>query len=302
LSYGDDHVANRIPKNTDGHRRPVRIGFYGICFDCLGEGAPQLPVAPGGKAKSYAANRSATARSDHVALLIANSNYPDADIPLLEVAVGADLLANALRSRGFVVDVVRDATRAGITQAVDRLKAEARPGSVVLVYFGGFGIQSRGQNYMIPADAKIWEERDVRRDGVSVEETLSELSSSGARKRIAIVDASRRNPYERRFREYSHGLAPIGEDGNSIVISSTSPEQVVEDAATLPNRFVNGLAAKISPSSLPVEEILARAAARSARARAFRSAGGIEREQLKFSASACGDSVRAAPDDIREET
>jgi hypothetical protein len=214
-------------------------------------------------AKSYAANRSSTVRSDHVALLIANSNYPDAEIPLLEVVAGADLLANALHSRGFVVDVVRDATRAGIAQAVDRLKAEARPGSVVLVYFGGFGVQSRGQNYMIPVDAKIWEERDVRRDGVSVEETLSELGSSGARERIAIVDASRRNPYERRFREYSHGLAPIGEDGNSIVITSTSPEQVAEDAGTSTNRFVNGLAAKISPSSLPVEEILARAAASS---------------------------------------
>jgi hypothetical protein len=214
-------------------------------------------------AKSSAANRSATARSDHVALLIANSNYPDADVPLPEVAAGADLLANVLHSHGFVVDVVRDATRAGITQAIDRLKAEARPGSVVLVYFGGFGVQSRGQNYMIPVDAKIWEERDVRRDGVSVEETLSELSSSGARKRIAIVDASRRNPYERRFREYSHGLAPIGEDGNSIVIAPTSPEQVAEDAGTLPNRFVNGLAAKISPSSLPVEEILAARAAAS---------------------------------------
>jgi len=214
-------------------------------------------------AKSYAANRSSTVRSDHVALLIANSNYPDAETPLLEVAAGADLLANALHSHGFVVDVVRDATRVGISQAVDRLKAEAGPGSVVLVYFGGFGVQSRGQNYMIPVDAKIWEERDVRRDGVSVEETLSELSGSGARKQIAIVDASRRNPYERRFREYSHGLAPIGEDGNSIVITSTSPEQVTEDAGTLPNRFVNGLAAKISPSSLPVEEILARAAASS---------------------------------------
>ena len=116
---------------------------------------------------------------------------------------------------------------------------------------------------MIPVDAKIWEERDVRRYGVSVEEVLSELGSSGARKRIAIVDASRRNPYERRFREYSHGLAPIGEDGNSIVIASTSPEQVAEDAGTLPNRFVNGLAAKISPSSLPVEEILAARAAAS---------------------------------------
>lgn len=213
--------------------------------------------------KSYAANRSPAVRSDHVALLIANSNYPDADIPLPEVAAGADLLANVLHSHGFVVDVIRNATRAGITEAVDRLKAETRPGSVVLVYFGGFGVQSRGQNYMIPVDAKIWEERDVRRDGVSIEETLSELGSFGARKRIAIVDASRRNPYERRFREYSHGLAPIAEHGNSIVIASTSPEQVAEDAGTLPNRFVNGLAAKMGHSSLPVEESLAARAAAS---------------------------------------
>src|SRR5438552_11210318 len=154
-------------------------------------------------AKSHAANRSATARSDHVALLIANSNYPDADGPLLEVAAGTDLLANVLHSHGFVVDVVRDATRARITEAVDRLKAAARPGSVVLVYFGGFGVQSEGQNYMIPVDAKIWQERDVRRDGVKIERALSDLSASGARVRIAIVDASRRNPYERRFRNYS---------------------------------------------------------------------------------------------------
>ena len=239
----------------------VSTGFASIALVKAPRNFPSHRVA---MAKSYAANRSATAHSDHVALLIANSNYPDADGPLPEVAAGADLLANVLHSHGFVVDVVRDATRAGIAEAVDRLKAEVRPGSVVLVYFGGFGVQSRGQNYMIPVDAKIWEERDVRRDGVSVGETLSQLSGSGARKRIAIVDASRRNPYERRFRKYSHGLAPIGEDENSIVITSTSPERVAEDAGTLPNRFVNGLAGEISPSSFPVEEILAARAAASA--------------------------------------
>jgi hypothetical protein len=232
----------------------VSTGFASIA---LVKAPHRFPSHRAVMAESHAANQSSTARFDHVALLIANSNYPDADGPLQEVAAGADLLANVLHSHGFAVEVVWDATRAGITEAVDRLKAEARPGSVVLVYFGGFGVQSRGQNYMIPVDAKIWEERDVRRDGVSVEETLSELNSSGARKQIAIVDASRRNPYERRFREYSHGLAPIGEVGNSIVIASTSPEQVVEEAGTLPNRFVNGLAAEIGRSSLPVEEILA---------------------------------------------
>src|ERR1700674_3372681 len=150
----------------------VSTGFASIA---LVKAPHNFPSHRTGTAKSYAANQSAAVRSDHVALLIANSNYPDADIPLPEVAAGADLLADVLHSHGFVVDVVRDATRAGITEAVDRLKAEARPGSVVLVYFGGFGVQSRGQNYVIPVDAKIWEEREVRRAGVSVEQKLPGL-------------------------------------------------------------------------------------------------------------------------------
>ena len=210
------------------------------------------------------ADRSPTAPSDHLALLIANSNFPDADAPMADVTAGADALANVLRSRGFLVILVRDATRAGITKAVDRLKGAARPGSVVLLYFGGFAVQSQGQNYMIPIDAKIWQERDLRRDGVKIERALSDLNASGARILIAIVDASRHNPYERRFRDYSHGLAPIDADENTIVVTSTLPEQVVDYAGASPNRLVNGLAAEISWSSRSVEEVFAARAAAAA--------------------------------------
>ena len=177
----------------------------------------------------HVADRFPTVPSDHLALLIANSNYPDAEAAMADVAAGADVLASVLRNHGFLVIVVRNATRAGMTEAVDRLTAAARPGSVVLVYFGGFGVQSEGQNFMIPVDAKIWQERDVRRDGVQIERALSALSASGARIRIAIVDASRRNPYERRFRSYSHGLAPISAPDNALILSSASPGKVADD-------------------------------------------------------------------------
>jgi len=213
------------------------------------------------------ADRFPALRSNHLALLIANSNYPDADTVMADVSAGADALANVLRNHGFLVIVVRDATRAGMTEAVDRLNAAARPGSVVLVYFGGFGVQSEGQNYMIPVDAKIWQERDVRRYGVNIERALSDLSASGARIRIAIVDASRRNPYERRFRNYSHGLAPIDADSDTIVITSTSPERVVDDADASPNRFVSGLGAELGPPSRSVEEVFAKRAAAGERSR-----------------------------------
>jgi len=101
------------------------------------------------------------------------------------LAAGADLLANALHSRGFVVDVVRDATRAGIMEAVPTgLKAEARPGSVVLVYFGGFGVQSRGPKttMIIPSTQRSGRSSDVpsRRSSERRGKPLSELSGSGA--------------------------------------------------------------------------------------------------------------------------
>src|SRR5258708_30375540 len=76
---------------------------------------------------AYVADRFQTARSDHLALLIANSNYPDADAAMAEVTAGADALASVLRNHGFLVIVVRDPTRARMTEAVDRLKAATRP-------------------------------------------------------------------------------------------------------------------------------------------------------------------------------
>ena len=35
-----------------------------------------------------------------------------------------------------------------------------------MLFFGGFGIQSGRESYMIPVNAQIWKEGDVRRDGV----------------------------------------------------------------------------------------------------------------------------------------
>jgi len=38
---------------------------------------------------------------------------------------------------------------------------------------------------------------------------LHAIKERGARATLAVLDASRRNPYERRFRSYYHGLAPV---------------------------------------------------------------------------------------------
>ena len=43
-------------------------------------------------------------------------------------------------------------------RAFDRLYGKIKPGSVALVFFSGFGVQSSRQSYMIPVDAQIWTE------------------------------------------------------------------------------------------------------------------------------------------------
>ena len=84
---------------------------------------------------------------------------------------------------------------------------------------------------MIPVDATIWKERDVRREGLSVESVLDAMKEQGARAKLVVIDASRRNPYERRFRAFSHGLAPINAPDNALILSSATPGKVADDSA-----------------------------------------------------------------------
>jgi uncharacterized caspase-like protein len=139
--------------------------------------------------------------------------------------------------------------------AIARLKAKVRPDSTVMVYFGGFGVQSDGQSYMIPVDARIWYEDDVRRDGVSIDGLLSELKNSGAHIRLGIIDASRRNPYERRFRSYSHGLAPIEADENALILTSMPAGQVADDPEGPRSLLIAALLDEMNSSTASLEQI-----------------------------------------------
>ena len=153
-------------------------------------------------ASAIATGQSADAaiKTSRLALVIGNGHYPDANAPLTQPINDARALTAALRRDGFDVDVVEDATRDDMSRAVGRLKSRIKPDSVVMLFFGGYGVQVGRESYMIPVDAAIWKEADVRRQGVSIEQVLEVMKEQGARAKLAVVDASRRNPYERRFR------------------------------------------------------------------------------------------------------
>src|SRR6476620_7329279 len=170
-----------------------------------------------------------TVSAMHLALIIGNGNYPDAAEPLNHPINDASGLADAMRRHGFDVDVVENASKADMARAVERLKSRIKPGSVVMLFFGGYGVQSRHETYMIPTDAVIWEEGDVRHEGVTIETVLHAIKERGARATLAVLDASRRNPFERRFRSYSHGLAPVNAPNSALIISSNTPGKVADD-------------------------------------------------------------------------
>jgi hypothetical protein len=199
-----------------------------------------------------------SAAGDRYALVIGNAKYPDADAPLKEPLNDTHDVADELKRDGFNVDVGENLTGDGMRRAFDKLYGKIKPGSVALVFFSGFGIQSNRQSFMIPVDAQIWTESDVRRDGFSLENVLGEINSRGAGVKIALIDASRRNPFERRFRSFSAGLAPVIAPNGTLVMYSAALSSVISDNGGDRSLFVQELLKEIRVPDLAAEETLNR--------------------------------------------
>jgi len=199
-----------------------------------------------------------SAAGDRYALVIGNSKYPDADAPLKEPINDARDVADELKRDGFSVDIGENLTGDGMRRAFERLYGKIKPGSIALIFFSGFGVQSNRQSYMIPVDAQIWTEQDVRHDGFSLEAVLGEINSRGAGVKIALIDASRRNPYERRFRTFSAGLAPVIAPNGTLVMYSAALSSVISDSGRDRSLFVQELLKEIRVPDLMAEETLNR--------------------------------------------
>jgi caspase domain-containing protein/tetratricopeptide repeat protein len=207
---------------------------------------------------SVASMASSFAAGDRYALVIGNAKYPDAEAPLKEPINDARDVADELKRDGFNVDIGENLTGEQMRRAFERLYGKIKPGSVALIFFSGFGVQSSRQSYMIPVDAQIWTEADVRRDGFSLETVLGEINSRGAGVKIALIDASRRNPFERRFRSFSAGLAPVIAPNGTLVMYSAALSSVISDNGSDHSLFVKELLKEIRTPDLMAEETLNR--------------------------------------------
>ena len=143
-------------------------------------------------------------------------------------------------------------------RAIDAFTGKIRTGTAALFYFSGYGLQVGRQTYLIPVNAQVWTEAEVRRDGISIDAVLAEMHRKGAKVKIIILDAARRNPFERRFRSSAAGLAALDSVDGTLALYSAAPGRVIADGTGTNSLFVSELIKELRVPNLTAEQVFNR--------------------------------------------
>ena len=194
------------------------------------------------------------ATAQRVALVIANSDYENTS-QLANPAGDAALVAGALREAGFdTVEIAADLDQSAFNAALRDFSELAEGADAALVYYAGHGIESGGRNWLLPVDAKLERERDMRFEAIDLENVVDSLF--GAKLRIVVLDACRNNPFANRWegenRSVARGLAPLEID-DMLVIYAAAPGAFAFDGAEGNSPFALALARRIVQPGLPVQ-------------------------------------------------
>jgi formylglycine-generating enzyme required for sulfatase activity len=192
------------------------------------------------------------------ALLIANGNYPAPDTHSSVPGKNAGSLAAELRHAGFGVDLHENLGRDRMRGVVLAFTKTLERGDRVLLFFSGYGIQVEGSTYLIPVDADIWTASDVQARAIALSEITNAFADAGTETQFVVLDASRRNPFERRFRTLSTGLGPIDMPAGSLLISAAGVGEVFADGDGETSLFISELVKEMRAPDLTVQEIFER--------------------------------------------
>ena len=145
-------------------------------------------------AVALTASLSVTLAARQVALVVGNSSYAHIGRLPNPENDAVDLSA-ALRGLGFEVTTELDADRVELTEALRAFTRRSAGADVALVFYAGHGLEMDGVNYLVPVDARLERDVDVRYETVTLDDLL--VSTVGARLRLVILDACRNNPLAR---------------------------------------------------------------------------------------------------------
>ena len=190
---------------------------------------------------------------ERVALVIGVSQYEQA--PLKNPVNDARAIAKRLVNLGFKVTRVENPTRSELEQAIVDFEGQLGPDAAGLFYFAGHGMQVRGKNYLVPADADIESERQVRVEAVDLGLVTSAMEYAKSRINFIVLDACRNNPFERSVRGSSRGLAAVDAAGGTLIAYATAPGSVAEDGDGRNGVYTGALLEALSKPGLKAEEV-----------------------------------------------
>lgn len=179
---------------------------------------------------------SSPARADkRIALVIGNGAYKNAPRLPNPKNDAADVAA-ALKRSGFETIVGLDLDKAGMDDATIRFARSAREADVAIFYYSGHAMQFSGVNYLMPVDAKLSDEADLRRM-TRVDDVVNDVQQA-KNLRIVVLDSCRDNPLAEELKRsigrtrgvaVSRGLAKIDSPQGMIVAYSTQAGRTAED-------------------------------------------------------------------------
>jgi uncharacterized caspase-like protein len=116
-------------------------------------------------------------------------------------------------------------------------------------------VQANGLNYLIPVDARISREGDIKYQSVQVDWVLDRMRDAGNELNVIILDACRNNPSARSWRTAQPGLAVMQAVSGSLIGYATSPGTTAEDGAGRNGTYTKHLLNFMQVPSLSAEQM-----------------------------------------------
>lgn len=190
-----------------------------------------------------------------VALVIGNGDYFGERQDLGNAVKDAEDIARVLQALEFEVDLITNADRDAMSDAVTFFGRALNDADVGLLYYAGHGLQIDGENYLAPIDSEF-EAEDVFRnkEGKKLSDILKAMNETETRLNIVILDACRNNPLP--YRGGMRGLAQPNAAIGTFIAFSTAPHMVADDGRPGENSpFTGALLNALELPGLKLEDV-----------------------------------------------
>jgi len=181
------------------------------------------------------------APNKRAALIIGNGNYEDKKAFLNNPVNDAKAIAATFRQMGYDrVDLKIDLKSKDFKKSLRDFESYLSDSidTDVVFFYAGHGIQFNGQNYLIPTDADIQREHDIKEQGVPMSTIAAYFDRDRPGANIIILDACRNNPFtegqSRGWGNTGRGLTRIdinheGKGPGSYISYATAPGRIADD-------------------------------------------------------------------------